>query len=509
MPAKDGCVVDVPVQGVASKSTRHSLAIAIGFLRAGHLAHAEQAFLRIAQLDPLSGQTRFFLGLIHQERGSTESAIEHYKQAIHLNPDLAEARNNLGVILQSLRRIDEAEACFREALELEPDYAQAHNNLGNALQDQGRFEEATTAYRRALHYRPGYVAALKHLGNALRALGRLQEAIACYDEGLRHAPEHVLLHMSRALVWLQMGNFEQGWPECEWRLSDPNLFIHRLHGPVWDGKELDGHTIVIVAEQGLGDTIQYIRYASIVARRGGRVVVTCARVLSKILATCPGVDQIVVEGDTLPDYSCNAPVMNLPAILGTTLQTIPAEIPYLAADPAYVARWRDELQGIKEFKIGVVWQGNPLHTKDRDRSFRLAHLQPVADLRGVRLYSLQKNFGLEQIEAVSDLFPVIDLGQHLHDFVDTAALMQNLDLVISADSSPAHLAGALGVRVWMPVPYISDWRWMTDREDTPWYPTMRLFRQRRFGDWEELFSRLAVELAEAQFFRSRGSTPCH
>ena len=423
---------------------------------------------------------------------------------MRLAPGLAEARNNLGVILQSQGRIDEAETCFRKALMLEPDYAEAHNNLGNALQDQGRFEEATSAYRQALHFRPGYVEALKHLGNALRALGRLSEAIACYDEGLRQAPDHVLLHMSRAMVWLQSGDFARGWPECEWRLRGQDLPIHRLSQPVWDGSELGGRTILILAEQGLGDTIQFIRYAPLVARRGGRVVVTCARTLSRILATCPGVDRVIIAGDPLPEFACHAPVMSLPAILGTTLQTIPAEIPYLAADPSLVARWRDELDGIDEFKIGVVWQGNPDHTRDRERSFRLDHLEPVARVPGVRLFSLQKTFGLNQIEAVSDRFSVTGLGHRLDDFVDTAAVMRNLDLVISADSSPAHLAGALGVPVWMPLPFISDWRWMTDRDDTPWYPTMRLFRQQRFGDWDSLFARLAREVAADRDTGNRG-----
>ncbi|MGA9926256.1 MAG: glycosyltransferase family 9 protein, partial [Isosphaeraceae bacterium] len=267
-------------------------------------------------------------------------------------------------------------------------------------------------------------------------------------------------------------------------------------------------TILLVAEQGLGDTIQFIRYAPLVSRRGGRVVVSCARMLSRILATCPGVDQVIMAGDPLPEFACHAPVMSLPAILGTTLQTIPVEVPYLAADPSLVARWRDALDGIDEFKIGVVWQGNPVHTRDRERSFRLAQLEPVARVPGVRLFSLQKNFGLDQIEAVSDGFHVTGLGHRLDDFVDTAAVMRNLDLVISADSSPAHLAGALGVPVWMPLPYISDWRWMTDRDDTPWYPTMRLFRQRRFGDWDELFARLARELVAARIFHSRGQLPC-
>ena len=212
------------------------------------------------------------------------------------------------------------------------------------------------------------------------------------------------------MVWLQMGDFARGWPECEWRLRGQDLLIHRLPQPVWDGADLGGRTILIVAEQGLGDTIQFIRYAPLVARRGGRVVVICARMLSRILATCPGVDQVIIEGDPLPEFACHAPVMSLPAILGTTLQTIPVEVPYLEADPSLVVRWRDVLDGIDEFKIGVVWQGNPVHTRDRERSFRLAQLEPVARVPGVRLFSLQKNFGLDQIKAVSDRFHVTGLA---------------------------------------------------------------------------------------------------
>ncbi len=508
MPLQEGCfVIEVPAHGVTRETVRQSLRSGVGLLRAGEATRAEQIFLQIVRDEPHSGEPHFFLGLIYQQRNDLETAIHHYEKALWFIPDLAEARNNLGVIFQSRGAIDDAENCFREALKLQPDYAEAHNNLGNALQDQGRFEEAATAYRQALRFRPRYVEALKHLGNALRALGQIPEAIVCYDEGLRHAPDHALLHMSRAMVRLQTGDFARGWPECDWRLCAPDLFIHRLHGPVWDGGGLGGRTIVIAAEQGLGDTIQFIRYAPQVASRGGRVVVTCTRFLKQILAGCPGVVEVILEGDPLPEYACHAPVMSLPAILGTTLDTIPAEVPYLAADPSRVAAWREILGLIKGFKIGVVWQGNPVHTKDRERSFRLAHLEPVANLPGVRLFSLQKNFGIEQLEAVSDRFLVTDLSHRLEDFVDTAAVMQNLDLVISADSSPAHLAGALGVPVWMPLPYISDWRWMTDREDTPWYPTMRLFRQRRFGDWDELFTRLARELASNELSHSRSCLP--
>jgi Tfp pilus assembly protein PilF len=508
MALEDGCfVVDASALAASAMTTRQALAVASSLLKAGELQRAEKMLRQIIQEDCRSGEAWFFLGVICQRLKRQAEAVDHYEQSLRLLPDLAEAHNNLGVVLQDMGKIPEAEERFREAIRQMPDYPEAYNNLGNALQDQGQYAEAVEAYRQALKFRPVYLNALKHMGNALRALGRLNEAIACYEEGLRHAPDHALLHMARGLVWIQMGDFARGWPECEWRLRGPNQPIHRLPQPVWDGGDLGGRTILIIAEQGLGDTIQFIRYAPLVARRGGRVVVVCVQVLSRILATCPGVDSVIVEGDPLPEIACYAQVMSLPAILGTTLQTIPSQVPYLAADPSIVARWRDALHGINEFKIGVVWQGFPKHTKDRERSFRLAHLEPVARVPGVRLFSLQKNFGLDQIKEVSDRFLVTDLGHRLNDFVDTAAVMRNLDLVISADSSPAHLAGALGVPVWMPLPYICDWRWMTEREDSPWYPTMRLFRQRRFGDWDELFTRLASELSASRIIHSRGQLP--
>jgi Tfp pilus assembly protein PilF len=497
MPARDGSfVVTASPQRVAKPTIRQSLAIAGGYLQAGDSERAEQAFLQIARHDPRSGEAHFFLGVIHQQRKDVETAIRRYEEALRLAPDLAEAHNNLGVIHQTLGRFQVAEESFREALRLEPDYAEAHNNLGNALQDQGQFEQAVTAYRLALLHRPRYVEALKHLGNALRALGRLDEAIACYNEGLRLDPGHILLHTARAMVWIQMGDLVQGFAECEWRLEGPNPPIKRFTQPVWDGAPLDGRTLLICTEQGLGDTLQFIRYAAPAAARGGRVVVACPPILARILRSCPGVDEVVCVGSSLPEFDCHAPVMSLARILGTTLETIPAEVPYLASEPALVEHWRAEFEGVRELKIGVVWQGNPVHNKDRERSFRLAQIEPVARVPGVRLFSIQKNFGLDQLETLPAGISVTDLGSRLDDFVETAAVMKHLDLVISVDSSPAHLAGALAVPVWLVLPSVCDWRWITSREDTPWYPTMRLFRQRHFGDWDEVFDRVSSALSE-------------
>jgi Tfp pilus assembly protein PilF len=489
-----GLKLPIPPRHVAWKASRRDLLDVSRLIQAGAMKAAEIACRQILHYDRTSAESWFFLGLIHQDRQDWAGAGDYYREAIRLDPFLAEAHNNLGVVLQRQEQFQHAERCYREALRLEPDYPEALNNLGNVLLDTGRFEEAEAAYRQALRQQPGYVEAIKHLGNALRAQGRLAEAIECYNQGLALAPDHVLLHTARAMVWIQMGDFACGWPECEWRLRGAEPPIPHGDRPVWDGSPLAGRTIVIYSEQGLGDTLQFIRFATEAARRGGNVVVFSTPILARILASCPGVKAVVTDPRSLPHFACYAPVMSLPRILGTTLETIPADPPYLAPEPAAKAAWEAELSAKEGFKIGVVWQGNPIHTKDRERSFRLAQLAPVTNVPGVRLFSLQKNFGLEQLDEVAGRFEVTELGSRLHDFVDTAAVMQQLDLVISADSSPAHLAGALGIQVWMALPYICDWRWMSDRADTPWYPTMRLFRQRRFGDWDEVFARMAGEL---------------
>jgi Tfp pilus assembly protein PilF len=487
-------VVDVPPHGVPVKTVRDALAIAEGHLQGGDFPRAEQAYADVLKIAPYSAEAWFFLGLIRQQHEKFADAARHYEHALRLAPRFPEARNNLGVALQELGRIDEAEACFREALRLDPDYVEAHNNLGNALQDQGRLAEAEAAYRQALLRRPGYIDALHHLGNALGGQGRAREAVECYEEVLRLEPDHGKVHLCRAMAWLQSGDYIRGWAEYEWRLKCKGQSIPPMSQPFWGGEPLDGRTILILAEQGLGDTLQFIRYATLVAKRGGRVIVACRQPLERIVASCPGVERVISEKMAVPEFDCYAPLLSLPRVFRTSLESVPAEVPYLAADPALVARWRDELGPIGGFKVGVVWQGNPDHSKDRERSFRLAQLGPLARVPGVRLFSLQKGPGSEQLGEVEVDFPITDLGRRLDDLVVTAAVMRSLDLVVSPDTSPAHLAGALGVPVWLALPAAPDWRWLRGRDDSPWYPTMLIFRQRKWGDWEDVLERMAREL---------------
>ena len=319
--------------------------------------------------------------------------------------------------------------------------------------------------------------------------------MAQYQEALRLKPDFADAQQ-QVFLWLLMGNFEHGWPEYEWRWQRKERATYKrsFAQPLWDGTPLDGHVILLHAEQGLGDTIQFVRYASQVKQRGGRVVVECPRELAPLLGRCAGIDQVVIRRQSLPAFDVHAPLLSLPGIFATRLDTIPADIPYLSVDPMLTERWRAELCIIRAFKIGIVWQGNPGHKRDRQRSVSLMQFAPLARVAQVCLFSLQKGPGTEQLQEVAERFAVTDLGSRFENFADTAAVLMQLDLVITVDTAVAHCAGALGIPVWVVLPFAPDWRWLLERNDSPWYPTMRLFRQKQPGDWDEVFGRIREEV---------------
>jgi Flp pilus assembly protein TadD len=467
-------------------------------IHAGDYPTAQRACRKVLEWDPGLGDAWFVLGVATQLLGKLAESVAYYRNAVRFVPGNAEAWNNMGASLSTLRRPEEAESCLRRALDLEPGYAQAHNNLGNALGAQGRFDEAVASYLRALHFKPDYAEVFDHLGLVLQAQGKLDEAVGWFDKAVERAPSSGTIRMNRALACLQRGDFAQGWTEYEWRFRCREHPILAQGKPFWDGSPLSGRRVLLWAEQGLGDSIQFIRFATAVAERGGHVIVSCPESLTTLLATCPGVNEVFAQGSPLPEYECHVPLMGLPRIFETTMETIPAQVPYLTADPAAVARWHDELGPVSGLKIGIAWQGNPDHKKDRQRSFRLDRFEPLSRIDGVHLFSLQKGFGTEQLAEVAGRFPVVDLGGRLNSFADTAAVIRNLDLLITPDTALAHLAGALGVPVWVAVQFSSDWRWLLEREDTPWYPTMKLVRQRRWDNWDEVFERIARDLHRLQ-----------
>jgi hypothetical protein len=326
----------------------------------------------------------------------------------------------------------------------------------------------------------------------------MAEALSGYELSLWHDPDSATAHWNRALTWLQAGNYERGWPEYEWRWRRKRSRPREFARPRWEGGPLGGRTVLLRCEQGLGDAIQFVRYAPLVRERGGPVVLECPRRLLSLFSRCEGIDRLVAEGDPLPAFDVQAPLMSLPALLGTTLATVPARVPYLSADPALVEQWGARVAPLPGFRVGITWQGNPRHKWDAHRSIRLASFASLARLEGIHLVSLQREHGTEQLRSLAGRFSVTDLAREPAaspgDFAETAALLEHLDLVVTVDTATAHLAGALGVPVWVALSTISDWRWLLDRDDSPWYPTMRLFRQRRQGDWDDVFARMADEL---------------
>jgi tetratricopeptide (TPR) repeat protein len=457
---------------------------------------AEASYRRALLLRPAFPEAHTNLGNALARLERLDEAMAHHREALRLRPSYAEAHSNLGNAFVVRRQYAEAEACYRESLQHKPTYAEAHHNLGTALAEQGKLAEAEACYREALRLRPDYIDACGNLATALMGQGKADEAAAVYDHILAYKPDSPDTHLARAMACLGLGHWEEGWPEYEWRWRCPEFGTMPYTQPPWDGSPLEGRTILLHPEQGLGDTIMAIRFAPLVKQRGGRVLFACPKALLRLLAGFPGIDQMYEQGTTMPPFDYHAPLLSLPGVFHTTPQTVPAEVPYLFAEPSLLELWRRELSADRAFRVGISWQGNPKYKGDRLRSIPLTEFEPLARVSGVRLYSLQKGFGSEQASNVS--FPLVDLASRLDEaagpFMDTAAVMKNLDLIITSDTVTAHLAGALGVPVWVALPFSAHWIWLMGREDSPWYPTMRLFRQRTWADWGEVFGRLAAEL---------------
>jgi Flp pilus assembly protein TadD len=472
--------------------------------QAGGFREAEQLYRQVLQVKPLHVDSWCFLGAVCEAQGKLAEAETSYRQAVKLAPPFATAHNCLGVLLAKQGRRAEAVTSFREALRYEPRDPETHYNLGLALNELGQFDAAIGEFLEALRFRPDYPEALNDLGLALRGQQRLPEAVSSIERALQLRPDYAEAHWNRSLLWLLSGDYERGWPAYEWRWTQPDFVRRHESHALWDGSDLSGRTILLHAEQGLGDTLEFIRYAALVKQRGGRVILECPPALRPLLSCVSGIDELVAQGSPLPAFDVQAPLVSLPAIFRTSLDTIPATVPYLQADSVLVQLWRQELNASRQvgtskpqFLVGIAWQGSPSYRADYLRSIPLAQFAPLADVEGVQIISLQKGPATEQLLTQGKFF-VLNLGSRLDEahgaFMDTAAIMRNVDLVISSDSAVAHLAGALGVPVWVALPLVADWRWLLQRDDSPWYPSMRLFRQTRHGHWDDVFQRLAEEL---------------
>ena len=431
------------------------------------------------------------LALALCDAGCHAEALERLEAALALRPDDPELLNNIGVALNALDRLDEAEQHLRAALDRRPDWPEALINLGNLLRQTDRLEEAMTCYRGAVEAQPLDFQAYGNLALILLNLGKPEEAIAVYEKALALEPDQPDIRMSLGIVELLTGDFEAGWEnyESRWQADSFSSVRRQFDVPRWAGQNPAGRRILVTAEQGFGDTLQFCRYVPLLAARGADIRFECQQALTRLMGSLAGVPAPIARGDPLPEADFQVPLLSLPGLFGTTLDTVPAESPYLSAPEDLAAEWGERISG-DGMKVGIVWSGNPRRQDDAMRSCPPASLAPVLAVPGARFFSLQKDAAPG--EGMSD---VVDLAPDLGDFADTAAAVEALDLVITIDSAVAHLAGALGRPVWVMLGFSADWRYLTGREDSPWYPSMRLFRPGKRGDWSGLAARVADRLA--------------
>lgn len=437
---------------------------------------------------------------LHQA-GDLAGAEKVYRQVLQTDANDANALCYFGMVCHDQDRWSEAVAAYRKALQIMPNFPVALNNLGNTLRLQRRLDEAITSFDHALRLKPDYVNAHKNKGTALVWEGHLDEALASYRRALEFAPDDAETHKNLGVIQLLQGNFEDGWREYGWRWKTDQVSLPKYSQAIWDGSSLDGRTILLTVEQGLGDTVHFIRYAEVLKQKYDcHVIAACQKALLPLLGSCPGIDVLIAQDEEPPQFDVFAPLLDLPRILGDDLATFPTKVPYLAADPELTEKWSGELDAYRGLKIGIAWQGNPKHHADRMRSVPLVELAPLGKLKGVLLFSLQKGPGVEQLETARGRLDIVHLGERLDEgtgaFMDTAAVLKRLDLLITSDTAIAHVAGALGVPVWLALAHVPDWRWLLKRDDTPWYPTMRLYRQASVGDWAGVFQQMAEELLD-------------
>jgi tetratricopeptide (TPR) repeat protein len=470
--------------------------------RLGRNQEAESYYERVLRLKGDHPEALLSRAELLRRQRKFADAIAACRRVIEIKPDLADAYNTMGAALQEQGNIDEAVGAYEKAIELTPAYAGAHSNLGYALHAKGRIAEAMGHYDKAIEIRPDLPEVHNNIGNLHRDRLDLDAAVAAYERAIYFQPNHTDAHWNRALAWLLQGNFKRGWPEYEWRwLNFPEERRHfRL--PLWDGSyDIAGKTILLHAEQGVGDTIQFARFAPLVAAKGATVNLEVQRELEPLFQGFPDVARTITRGDPLPPFDCHCPLLSLAFALGiVSHETIRSDVPYLTPHPPLVRRWQDALRPhAQSFKVGLSWAGSPIHRRDRERSMSLQQLASLGGVDGVTFFSLQKGDPSRETAAPPEGLPLIDFTQQLHDFADTAALVSQLDLVITVDTAVAHLAGALGKPVWVLLQYSPDWRWLLGREDTPWYPTMTLLRQQALSDWS------APIAAATQKLRARDS----
>jgi len=475
----------------------HNMAVALQ--SRGHYASAVERCKQAVMLKQDYVQAYNTMAFSLEKQNLYDEAIDNYKQALLLDPDFVEAYNHLGVVLNEKGRYAEAIDNFRNAIKRDPDYVEVYNNLGIALKEHEEFSEAIACFEKTLQLDPNFVEAYYNLGNSLRDEGRCVEAIRNFKKAISLKPDYAQAHWNLSLALLLNGNYSEGWKGYKWRRNADLKILTDYHStgkPRWDGSSFKSRRLLVHYEQGLGDNIQFVRYLPMIKARGGTLIFETLKPLIGLLRGFDGVDELVeyVPNRKLPlEYDVYTSLLDMPYIFGTTVETIPSQIPYIYADSSKAEYWREKLSG-PGLKVGIVWAGSAEHGNDRYRSCSLKNFSPLGEIDGVRLYGLQKGPAARQMDEFTETIPVTNISENFNDFTDTAAAIDNLDLVISVDTSVLHLSGAIGKPTWALIPYAPEWRWMLNRQDSPWYPTMRLFRQSNWNDWDSVFRSVTEEL---------------
>ena len=448
--------------------------------------------LLAAAADPAAPGPHYVMGRLCQDDGRLAEAEAHYRRSLSLKPDQAKAHNNLGAVLQMQGQLQAAVESYRRALALDPSLPQANQNLASIVRDSAAAETAIAGFQRLLQENPRDAQAHTDLGNVYRELGRHRDAIASFGRAIACDPQLAEAHFALSFELLTCGEYAEGWREYEWRwrVKALNAPMRTYREPAWNGERLPDGTVLLHAEQGFGDTLQIVRYAPLVAERCKAVVLECQPQLKRLLAGTPGLSSVHAPGEPLPRFDAHLPLMSLPRVFGTQTETIPWTGPYIRP-PADAAR---EISASSGPNIGLVWAGEPRQGDDRKRSVTLAMLAPLGETPGATFYSLQKGAGAAQAASPPAGMRFVDLAPRIRDFADTAALIAQLDLVVTVDTSVANLAGAMAAPTWVLLSTVPDWRYHLERDGTPWYPTMRLFRQASDGDWAGVIARVAQAL---------------
>jgi tetratricopeptide (TPR) repeat protein len=503
------------------KEISENIKIAMQLLNSGQFNQAEDLCYQVLHNIQNHPDALHMMGLIYHHRGNSHEAVNLISNAIENNPDVAVYYYNLGYILALSGEIDRAIEAYKESLSLKPDYAEAINNLGLILYDQDKIEESIILFQQAIRSKPGFTKAYYNLGNAFQAIGNPQAAIGAFNQVLKIIPDSAETRFNRSLSLLLTGNYEEGWVEYEYRFKTLHDQIKKKYSVVhrWNGDFFVGKRLLVVDEQGIGDTLQFIRYLPMVKELGGTVIFETIRPMMRLLENFQDIDELWDRSSSDKSelaFDSFIPLMSLPGIFNARLKTIPARVPYIFPDKTKTQYWRRRLKK-GEIKVGIVWAGKSSADYRQSRMSGLEHLNlrwagrpaskfaskrlarlenfvPLTKIEGIQLYSLQKGNAADQASTLSGSVNVINLCEESTDFSDVAAAMDNLDLIISVDTALAHLAGAMGKPVWVLIPFVPDWRWLLVREDSPWYPTMRLFRQSEKNEWEDVFQRVAGEL---------------